>query len=76
MAVPNKTFRVSKLDTKHISSYNTLSSTPQSSAAHAASLGITVTEASHRLSLLVDEGLAVRARGWKGQTLDSFTAAA
>lgn len=72
----NKTFRISKLDTKHTSSYNTLSATPQNSATHATTLGISAAEAVRRLSLLVDEGLATQAKSAKGATLDSYTQAA
>ena len=86
MAITPKQTRINQLEVHHLASYNTLSpSVPQSSTAHAASLGISATEAAHRLSLLVDQGLAIRARGsvvgkdgktYAGSTLDSFTQAA
>jgi hypothetical protein len=75
MAVANKAFRVSKLNTQHTNSLNQLSSTPQSLAAHAASLGITTLEASHRLQLLVDEGLAIAGKTAKGAPDGTFTLA-
>jgi hypothetical protein len=66
MAVANKSMRIAKLDTHHTASLNTLSSTPQSLASHASALGLTTIEASHRLQLLVDEGLAVALKDSKG----------
>lgn len=74
MSVPNRAFRISKLNTQHTASLNTLSSTPQSSTAHAATLGISAGEAQRRLSLLVDEGLVIQAKSAKGATLDSYIA--
>jgi len=70
-----KAFRTAQLDTHHSVSLSQLSSTPQSSIAHAASLGLTQTEAQHRLSILVDQQLASQAKGSKGQTLDSYVLA-
>ena len=60
------------LETHHLASLNQLSSTPQTQAAHAAALGITSLEASHRLSILVDEGLCARAKDARGAPLDSY----
>lgn len=69
-----KQTRINQLEVHHLASYSTLSpSAPQSSASHAATLGITATEAQHRLSILVDQGLAVQAKSAKGATLDSYT---
>ncbi len=70
----NKTFRVSKLEPKHTASLNVLSSTPQTQAQHASTLGISAIEASHRLQLLIDEGLVIQAKDSHGKPLDSFTA--
>lgn len=71
----NKTFRIAKLNTQHANSLNQLSSTPQSTAQQATSLGITTIEASHRLSLLVDEGLAIANKTAKGAPDGTFTLA-
>lgn len=71
----NKTFRIAKLDTHHTSSLNQLSSTPQSLASHASALGISTTEAQHRLSLLVDEGLAIANKTAKGAPDGTYTTA-
>jgi hypothetical protein len=70
--VANKNFRVSKLEPKHATSLNQLSSTPQTLAAHAAAVGIDPIEASHRLSLLVDEGLVVQLKDAKGAPLSLY----
>ena len=76
MSALNKSFRVSKLTTSHVTSLNVLSPTaPQSVAAHAASLGITTQEATKRLSLLVDEGLAVTVKNSKGTPVGSYVQA-
>jgi hypothetical protein len=75
MSAPNRSFRVAKLDVHHTASYNQLSSVPQTQAAHAASLGITTVEASHRLQLLIDEGLVIQAKDAHGKPLDSYVAA-
>jgi hypothetical protein len=76
MTTTPKQTRINQLEAHHLASYNALSpSLPQSSTAHASSLSLTATEAQHRLSILVDEGLAVQAKGPKGQTLDSYTQA-
>lgn len=70
-----KQARINNLDAHHTASLNKLSPTvPQSVAAHAASLGITQTEAQRRLSLLVDEGLAVALKNSKGAPLGTYQA--
>jgi hypothetical protein len=70
--VANKNMRIAKLDTHHTASLNVLSSTPQTLAAHAAAVGIDPIEASHRLSLLVDEGLAVALKDSNGKPTGSY----
>jgi biotin operon repressor len=74
MSATSKAFRISKLEQHHVSSLNQLSSTPQSLASHASALGISAVEASHRLQLLVDEGLAVQALDGHGKPLGTYTA--
>jgi hypothetical protein len=71
----NKTFRISKLNTQHTNSLNQLSSTPQTLTSHASSLGISQTEASHRLSLLIDESLAIPEKDVHGAPTGRYTAA-
>lgn len=69
-----KAVRISHLNTVHTASYNSLSpSAPTTLAAHASAQGITQTEASHRLQLLVDEGLVAQARDSKGKPLGTYT---
>lgn len=62
----------SLLESHHLQSFQQLSSTPQSLAQHAAALGITTTEAQHRLSLLVDESLAVQNKDAHGRPLGTY----
>ena len=58
-----KAFRISKLETHHVSALNTLSSTPQSLATIAAAYGVSQDTAEKHLSALIDEGLAARTHG-------------
>jgi hypothetical protein len=66
--VANKNFRLAKLEAKYFSTYQALTSTPQTLVALAAALSLTTVEATRRLSFLVNEGLAV-ARKRTGKTL-------
>jgi predicted ArsR family transcriptional regulator len=56
------TFKKTVLAPTHVASLNQLTTSQQTAAAHAATLGITVAEATKRLSYLVDEGLATAHR--------------
>jgi hypothetical protein len=63
MANPNRSFRVSKLNTAHATALSVLTSTGQTLATIAGLIGTSVDDAEKKLSVLVDEGLCNRTRG-------------
>ena len=63
MSAASKAFRIGKLEVHHTSALNSLSSTPQTLAAVAAGYGVSVDLAERHLSVLIDEGLAIRTKG-------------
>jgi len=69
----NKSFRISKLEAHHVATYTKVTASAQTIAAIAAQLGISFDDAEKRLSLLVDEGLAVRTSG--GRTTATYVLA-
>jgi hypothetical protein len=75
MSAATKAFRTSKLETKHASVLSALTSTPQTSAAIAAAIGMAAADTIKKLSVLIDESLAVQAKDAHGKPLDSYTAA-
>jgi DNA-binding MarR family transcriptional regulator len=72
MSVASKAFRTSKLETKHATVLSALSSAPQTSAQIAAAIGTTAADAVKKLSILIDEGLAIQNKSAKGASLDSY----
>lgn len=58
-----KNFRLSKLTPSHVAVANVVTSSSQTLAQLVAALGIPVDDVEKRVSILVDEGLAVRTPG-------------
>jgi hypothetical protein len=69
----NKAFRVAHLGVPHITMLNLLSSTPQTLHTLASPLGISDDLAERQLSLLIDEGLALRLPGAGGHSRTTST---
>lgn len=59
-------FKKSVLSQDHVVTYNAVTSAPQTHSQLKATLGATDEQVEHRLSMLVDEGMAKRLPGAKG----------
>lgn len=63
MSAPNSAFRTAHLEQKHVNAYNQLSSSAKTVATLQSALGdADVNTTQRKLSLLIDEGLAVQVR--------------
>lgn len=73
MNATQKTYRLSKLEARHLAMFNLLTTSPQSLTKLASAAGVAMDVAERQLSHLVDDALAVRTMG--DRTSAMYTAA-